>query len=165
MNTNPPRPVSAPSLPSGEYVLRTSRPGLMDVAARLLGAGPLVASLIDVPAEGDVAGWDGLLEDTGGVVDGSSEEDWAALAVPLVNAMRVRAAAGSGSAFPGCKAFLMRCPPAVSWFALRNSMGRESENRPSGPCDGMPLILALMRRDSSWLQVFVRIRESAAFSA
>ncbi len=160
------RSVTAPSLPSGEYRLRTAKDGLVATAARLVGASPLVASLIDVPSESNVAAWDRLLETTDDVLDGSSEEEWATLAVPLVNAMRIRCQAGSESAFPGCVSFLMRCPPAVSWFALRNSMAWESENRASGACgNGVELVCGLMRKDRSWLTLLVRIRESEVFSA
>ncbi len=159
--------VAAPSLPAGEYRLRTVKAGLVAVAERLVGASPLVASVIDVPSEDDVAAWDRLLESTDDVSDGSSEEEWAVLAIPLVNAMRIRMLAGSASSFPGCMSFLTRCPPAVAWFALRNSMAWESVNRPSGACreDGVGLAMKLFRRDDGWLALFVRIRESEAFAA
>jgi hypothetical protein len=159
--------VTAPSLPSGEYRLRTSRPGLVAVAERLVGACPLVASLIDVPSEDDVAAWDRLLETTNDVSDGSSEEEWAALAVPLVNALRIRCQGGSvPGPFRGCLSFLMRCPPAVAWFALRNSMAWESANRATGPSvPWQPIISELFRLDPAWVDLFVQIRKSDAFAA
>lgn len=159
--------VAAPSLPSGEYRLRTTKAVLVAVADRLMGSSPLVSSLIDVPSEDDVAAWDRLLETTDDVSDVSSEEEWAALAVPLVNAMRTRILSGSPSSFPGCMSFLTRCPPAVAWFALRNSMAWESENRTSGPCPkgGMELARDLFGRGWGWVEVFARIRKSDAFAA
>lgn len=135
---------------------------------------PFIFLQRDVPPDEPAAmAWDEALRDYSHVeIEKMSKADQAVILIPLLNALRLRCpeiGPVDPARFAGAADVLLRADPGVAMLAIRNALGRESANRPSGDdyADGRGVSVAfrLMGADPSWFDVFVRISKAMKAAA